>query len=118
MDPAELGLMKGLGKSNTRSSYNEIVLNTANPVIYGSVHKVPGDVDNSGCVDMADYNQIKQRDVWLQMAVAPLQIAILADLNADGWVNGLDSAIVIANWGKGNGPGGKCKYPVGPAPKK
>ncbi len=118
IDLGELALMKGLGKSNARSRYSEIVLNTANPVKYGSVHKVPGDVDNSGCVDMADYNQIKQKDVWLQMAVAPLQIAILADLNADGWVNGLDSAIVIANWGKGNGPGGKCKYPVGPAPKK
>ncbi len=77
---------------------------------YGTNHVLEGDVDDSGCVDRADYSIMTQRDVWYQRALPPLQIAMRADLNKDGWVNDADRAILIANWGHG------CINPVGAPP--
>ncbi|HKO52280.1 MAG TPA: hypothetical protein VJV79_31445 [Polyangiaceae bacterium] len=111
MSPSELGLFRALGKANARSTYTEFVTVSGQTPVYGVNHKVPGDVDDSGCSDIADYRVIHQKDVWLKRAVAPLQIAIKADLNRDGWVNQADVPVLIANWGKG------CKYPVQPPPK-
>jgi hypothetical protein len=111
MSPSELGLFRALGKANARSKYTEFVTVPGQTPVYGVTHKVAGDVDDSGCSDIADYRVIHQKDVWLKRAVAPLQIAIKADLNRDGWVNQADVPILIANWGKG------CKYPVQPPPK-
>ena len=111
MSPSELGLFSALGKANARSKYTEFVTISGQTPVYGVNHKVPGDVDDSGCSDIADYRVIHQKDVWLKRAVAPLQVAIKADLNRDGWVNQADVPILIANWGKG------CKYPVQPPPK-
>jgi hypothetical protein len=53
------------------------------------------------CTDQADLDQILQSDVWLQQAILPNQHAILADLNADGWVGTADLNIVLNNWGAG-----------------
>ncbi|HYQ03080.1 MAG TPA: hypothetical protein VER96_30615 [Polyangiaceae bacterium] len=111
MSRGELGLFSALGKANSRSKYTEFVTVSGQTPVYGVNHKVPGDVDDSGCSDIADYRVIHQKDVWMKRAVAPLQIAIKADLNRDGWVNNDDVPILIANWGKG------CKYPVQPPPK-
>jgi hypothetical protein len=77
---------------------------------YGTNHVFPGDVDDSGCVDRADYSIMTQQDVWYGRALPPLQIAMRADLNKDGWVNEADRAILIADWGHG------CINPVGPPP--
>jgi len=111
MSPSELGLFRALGKANSRSKITEFVTVSGQTPVYGVNHKVPGDVDDSGCSDIADYRVIHQKDVWLKRAVPPLQVAIKADLNRDGWVNQADVPILIANWGKG------CKYPVQPPPK-
>lgn len=111
MSSAELGLFRALGKANSRSKITEYMTVAGQTPVYGVNHKVAGDVDDSGCSDIADYRVIHQKDVWLKRAVAPLQIAIKADLNRDGWVNQADVPILIANWGKG------CKYPVQPPPK-
>jgi hypothetical protein len=107
-DPNELGFFRALGKATKNSKEREVVRDPT--VVYGVNHKLAGDVDDSGCVDHADFSIVTQSDVWMQRAVQPLQIAIRADLNRDGWVNEQDRAIVLANWGKG------CINPVGPKP--
>jgi len=116
--PAELALFKGLGKANAKSRYVENVFDETNPPKYGVTppHKTPGDVDDSGCVDRADYSMIMQKDIWLQKAVRPLELAVRADVNYDGWVNHGDRKVVIDNWGKGTYYG-KCRNPPsGPKP--
>ena len=84
MPRAEIGLFKALAKANSRSTYTEFVTVSGQTPVYGVNHKVPGDVDDSGCSDIADFRVTKQRDVWLKRAVPPLAIAIKADLNRDG----------------------------------
>jgi hypothetical protein len=104
----ELEFFTAAGHVNSKSSFRAF---TRDPrVKFGTTHKLAGDVDDSGCVDHADFSIVTQSDVYFQRAVQPLQIAIRADLNADGWVNRQDAAIVLANWGKG------CINPVGPKP--
>lgn len=73
---------------------------------YGTPHALPGDVDDGGCVDQADLNIATQGDVWEQRAVPPNQIAMRADLDADGWVNWDDLYILLDNWASG------CVNPV------
>jgi hypothetical protein len=109
IDSNELLFFQALGHVNSKSTFHALVADSA--VVFGTTHKLAGDVDDSGCVDGADYSIVKQKDVWFQRAVQPLQIAIRADLNRDGWVNKADAKIVIANWGHG------CRNPVGPPPK-
>ncbi len=112
---AELSLFKSLGsptfpsKGNgaSRSSFQGITVLPGQ--VFGTNHKLAGDVDDSGCTDRADFNIMMQRDVWMQRAVPPLQIAMRADLNKDGWVNKADRTILLAHWGEGclNSPGPK-----------
>ena len=104
----ELSFWMSLGQSTPTSKFRQFVGDSS--VIYGTFHARQGDVDDSNCVDMADYNILKQRDVWHHRAVRPLEIAIRADLNRDGWANELDRDILIANWGSG------CVNPPGPRP--
>jgi len=104
---SELGFFRALGGATPSSKFREVVRNPS--VVYGVPHTLAGDVDDSNCVDRADYSIVTQKDVWMQQAVQPLQIAIRADLNRDGWVNEADRSIVLANWGHGciNNPGPK-----------
>ena len=111
MSRAEIELFRARpGSSTPRSAYKEIVTISGQPTVYGVDHKVAGDLDDSGCSDIADYRIITQRDVWLKRAVRPLEIAIRADLNRDGWVDQLDLNVLLANWGRG------CINPVQPPP--
>ncbi|HXJ20504.1 MAG TPA: dockerin type I domain-containing protein [Polyangia bacterium] len=107
IDANELAFFRALGKATKTSKIREVTRVAG--AVYGQTHKLAGDVDDSGCVDHADYAIITQSDVWLSRAVQPNQIGIRADLNRDGWVNEQDRAIVLANWGKGciNNPGPK-----------
>jgi hypothetical protein len=107
MDPQELSFFRTLG-STPRSKLREVVRDPG--AVYGRGHAIQGDVDDSNCTSQADYSIVTQRDVWMQRAVRPLEIAIRADLNRDVWVNQDDRAIVLANWGKG------CVNPPGPRP--
>ncbi|HEY6477022.1 MAG TPA: hypothetical protein VI456_10600 [Polyangia bacterium] len=111
VDPNELAYFRLLGKATKRSKGREVVRDPS--VVFGVTHKLAGDVDDSGCVDHADFSEVTQSDIWMQRAVLPLQLAIRADLNRDGWVNEQDRAIVLANWGKGciNNPGPKPVIP-------
>lgn len=72
-------------------------------IVYGKTHALAGDVDDSGCADQADLSIIMQSDIWGARAEAPLELAIRADLNRDGWVNTADKEILLApeNWGEG-----------------
>jgi hypothetical protein len=108
MSATDLAFFKALGTSSSRSKFREV--STIDGVVYGTPHRLPGDVDDSGCTDQADLNIIKQRDVWLQRAVLPLQIAIRADVSRDGWVDKDDVNIVVKNWAQG------CINPV-PKPR-
>jgi len=112
---AELAMMRQIGSpsfpskgTGAQRSYFQAITQTPGQT-FGTTHKLAGDVDDSGCVDRADFSIIMQRDVWHQRAVLPLQIAIRADLTRDGWVNEADRAVVLANWGHGciNNPGPK-----------
>jgi hypothetical protein len=107
IDPNELSFFRALGKSTPKSKIREVTRVAG--AVYGQFHKLAGDVDDSGCVDNADYSIVTQSDVWMSRAVQPNQIGIRADLNRDGWVNEQDRAIVLANWGHGciNNPGPK-----------
>jgi hypothetical protein len=107
MDPPELSFFRTIG-STPRSKLREVVRDPGG--VYGRGHAIQGDVDDSLCTSQADYSIVTQKDVWMQRAVRPLEIAIRADLNRDGWVNQEDRAIVLANWGKG------CANPPGPRP--
>jgi hypothetical protein len=104
----ELNFFTQLGHVTSKSSFRSFVRDPA--VKFGTTHKLAGDVDDSGCVDRADFSIVTQSDVYFQRAVQPLQIAIRADLNADGWVNRQDAQIVLNNWGHG------CINPVGAKP--
>jgi len=101
MQERELALFETFANSTSQGSLRTFV--RGDGTTYGVAHKLAGDVDDSGCTDQADLSIIKQKDVWLKQAVAPLQIAIRADLNRDGWVNEFDKAIVLsaAHWGEG-----------------
>lgn len=102
----ELSFFKALGHATPRSKFREMV--TDPNAVYGVTHKLPGDVDDSGCTDQADLNIVKQQDVWLQRAVQPLQIAIRADVTRDGWVDQADKNLIVAHWAQG------CINPVRP----
>jgi len=97
------------GNGASRSFFQPITLLPGQT--YGTNHKLAGDVDDSGCVDHADYSIMTQKDVWYSRALPPNQIGMRADLNKDGWVNEADRTILLANWGKGciNNPGPKPK---------
>ena len=107
--PAELGFFRSLGKINARSQLREVVRDPS--VVFGTTHKLAGDVDDSGCTDIADFSIVTQKGVWMQRAVQPNQLAIRADLDRDGWVNEHDRTIVLNNWGLG------CKNSPGPKPQ-
>jgi hypothetical protein len=106
MPATDLAFFKALGTSTTKSKFREVA--TIDGTVFGTYHRLPGDVDDSGCTDQADLNIIKQRDVWLQRAVLPLQIAIRADVSRDGWVDKDDVNVVVSNWAQG------CINPVRP----
>jgi len=97
------------GKRASRAFFQAITLLPGQT--YGTYHKLAGDVDDSNCVDRADYSIMTQKDVWYTRALPPNQIGMRADLNKDGWVNEADRTILLANWGKGciNNPGPKPK---------
>ena len=106
---AELNFFKGLGSANPKSSFRSFIRDPS--VVYGTNHiNNPGDVDDSYCVDIADWKIVHQSDVWMHQAVLPNQLAMRADLNRDGWVNKLDAQIVLDNWGN------KCVNKPGPKP--
>lgn len=106
IEDVDLALYRTLGDATPGSSFRTFV-RTDSPPEYGVDHAVPGDVDDSGCVDQADLAITLQSDVWMQRAVVPLEIAIRADLDRDGWVNYSDLQIVLDEWGGG------CTWPVG-----
>jgi hypothetical protein len=112
--PAELGFFKTLASSSPKAKFRSMARDPS--VVYGVTHKLAGDVDDSNCVDNADYSIVTQKDVWYQRAVQPLQIAIRADLNRDGWVNELDRKIVLDNWGKGGTKTAPCRAGTKPTP--
>jgi hypothetical protein len=105
IDTNEFLFFQALGHVNSKSTFRAITSDSS--VHFGTSHKVVGDVDDSGCVDHADFAEITQKDIYHQRAVLPLELATRADLNHDGWVTKADAAIVIANWGHGciNGAG-------------
>ena len=107
--PGELSFFTALGHVTPQSSFRAIVRDPT--VKFGTTHRLAGDVDDSGCVDNADFKIVTQKDVYFQRAVQPNQLAIRADLNADGWVNRQDAQIVLNNWARG------CINGVGPKPK-
>ncbi len=76
-------------------------------VTFGQAHLIPGDADDSGCVDQADLSMVMQADVWMARAIEPNQLAIRVDLNSDSWVNYADVRLLLDNWGVG------CINPVG-----
>jgi len=111
IDTNEFLFFQALGHVNSKSTFRAITSDSS--VHFGTSHKVVGDVDDSGCVDHADFAEVTQKDIYHQRAVLPLELATRADLNHDGWVTKADAAIVIANWGKGciNGAGPKPALP-------
>jgi len=59
----------------------------------------PGDVDYSGCVGNADYNELVQ---WYGTQVSPDHPhSYWADLNGDTWVDYYDYLILTQHWGEG-----------------
>ncbi len=62
-------------------------------------HVLPGDADDNGCVNSADFNLLKA--AYGQKAVAGNPNAIAADLNSDGVVNSNDYLMLSAQYGKG-----------------
>ena len=111
IDTNEFLFFQALGHVNSKSTFRAITSDSS--VHFGTSHKLTGDIDDSGCVDHADFAEITQKDIYHQRAVLPLELATRADLNHDGWVTKADAAIVIANWGKGciNGAGPKPALP-------
>ena len=62
-------------------------------------HALPADVDNSGCVDLADYNILKQ---FYNQKVNPSQPnSYAADITYDGRIDINDYLMLKANYGKG-----------------
>jgi hypothetical protein len=106
MSATDLAFFKSLGTSTSKSKFREVA--TVEGAVFGTPHRLPGDVDDSGCTDQADLNIIKQKDVWLQRAAQPLQIAIRADVSRDGWVDKDDVNVVVSHWAQG------CINPVRP----
>ena len=105
IDTNEFLFLQALGHVNSKSTFRAITSDSS--VHFGTSHKLTGDVDDSGCVDHADFAEVTQKDIYHQRAVLPLELATRANLNHDGWVTKADAAIVIANWGHGciNGAG-------------
>jgi hypothetical protein len=99
MGLSEFALFKGLGNSTPQATFNEFA--GSPDVVYGKNHALAGDVDDSGCTDIADYNIITQEDVFGQRAVLPLEIAVRADITRDGWVNFQDLDLLFDHWGEG-----------------
>jgi hypothetical protein len=108
IDTNEFLFFQALGHVNSKSTFRAITSDSS--VHFGTSHKLQGDVDDSGCVDHADFAEVTQKDIYHQRAVLPLELATRADLNHDGWVTKADAAIVIANWGHG------CINGAGPPP--
>src|SRR6185312_8243361 len=72
------------------------------PVVAGDpngFHVLPGDADDNGCVNSADFNAIKL--AYGQKALPGNANAIRADLNADGLVSSADYLMLSAQYGKG-----------------
>ena len=79
--------------------------------VAGSVegfHVLPGDADDSGCVNVADFNLVKA--AYGQRTSATNANANRADLNGDGVVNGADYLMLKARYGQG------CATPPGTIP--
>jgi len=71
-------------------------------------HALAGDIDDSGCVDTADFNLLKQ--AYGRKATSFDTAALAADLSLDGTVNDRDYAILKAKFGSG------CATPPPPIP--
>jgi len=63
------------------------------------VHALAGDIDDSGCVDTADFNLLQQ--AYGRKATSFDAAALAADLSLDGTVNDRDYAILKATFGSG-----------------
>lgn len=71
-------------------------------------HAVPGDVDDNGCVDGADFGVLKQ---YMNQKIAPSNpTSYAADLNQDARIDVNDYYLLEANWGRG------CATPPPPVP--
>lgn len=71
-------------------------------------HVVPGDINDSGCVDAADFNVLKQ---FYNQTVTPSQpLSYAADINMDARIDINDYLMLKADYGKG------CATPPGPVP--
>ena len=87
IDTNEFLFLQALGHVNSKSTFRAITSDSS--VHFGTSHKLTGDVDDSGCVDHADFAEVTQKDIYHQRAVLPLELATRADLNHDGWVTKL-----------------------------
>jgi|SRR5215471_19195202 len=71
-------------------------------------HAVPGDINDSGCVDQADFNLLQQS---FNQPVSPANPATFAaDINTDARVDINDYLMLVADWGLG------CAVSPGPPP--
>lgn len=71
-------------------------------------HVQEGDVDDSGCVDTADFNALAQ--VFGQAVAAANPLTFAADLNGDGHVDAADQFVLADHFGEG------CPMTPGPLP--
>ncbi len=71
-------------------------------------HATPGDADNSGCVDLADYNLLKQ---YYGQRISPTDPqSYAADINYDGAIDLADYLLLQTQYGQG------CASPPAPMP--
>jgi hypothetical protein len=69
---------------------------------------VPGDINDSGCVDAADFNLLKQ--FYNQTVTSSQPLSYAADINMDARIDINDYLMLKADYGKG------CTTPPGPVP--
>jgi hypothetical protein len=72
------------------------------PIVAGDpfgYHVIPGDADDNGCVNSADFNLVKQS--YGQRALPGNANAIKADLNQDGVVGSADYLMLSSHYGQG-----------------
>lgn len=104
--PASLeAFYKGLTKQ-TKGIYRKVQYSgragggLVGPGIPTTKHRITGDVDDSGCVSMADYYHVTQKDVFGYPDSFSQHVA-RCDANYDGWVDALDVEVVRRNMGRG-----------------
>jgi hypothetical protein len=73
------------------------------------IHVIAGDADDSGCVDSADYNVVRQ--FFGQAVNHNVPQTFAADLNRDGIVDSRDYTLLSTQFGQG------CTSSPGPVPK-